>query len=81
MFTQVAIIYYKTDREKKKVLQKHKKKGESCFSSAWRSFMEKFFEPDRQNWCGKDFQNTCFFFFFNEVCMMEKHRMNLEEGS
>ena len=22
-----------------------------------------------------------FFFFFNEVCMMEKHRMNLEEGS
>ena len=44
--------------------------------------MEKFYEPDRQNWCGKDFQNTCFFFFFfNEVCMMEKHRMNLEEGS
>ena len=26
--------------------------------------MEKFYEPDRQNWCGKDFQNTCFFFFF-----------------
>lgn len=43
--------------------------------------MEKFYEPDRQSWCGKDFQNTCIFFFFNEVCMMEKHRMSLEEGS
>ena len=46
--------------------------------------MEKFYEPDRLSWCGKDFQNTCFFFFFfffNEVYMMEKHRMSLEEGS
>lgn len=28
--------------------------------------MEKFYEPDRQSWCGKDFQNTCIFFFFKQ---------------